>query len=180
MDAEEGRLPSDVGDSIMNQFDLPDGPRLVRFKGERLATVDADDGERIRWIELSLYKTQAGKYIVHQVGKTVVYHRLNSDCKPKAFSTQRLWDLPEDSAPCPVCTPPDISLDRDADNVETRLEADLSRVLVHPDVPTLILALENTKPQGRRYHSRVARDLLVEAAKKDQVIREAFLVMEVA
>lgn len=165
----------------MTRFDLSDGPRSVRFSGANLATVDADDGERIRWIELSLFKTLAGKYIVHQVGKTVVYHRNDGTCKPKLFNLMRYYDLPEESAPCPVCLPPDVAVERDIDgDVEVRYEADLSRVIIYNDVPSLIAGLENTRPQGRRYHSKVARDLLVTASEKDQDIREAFLVTEVA
>lgn len=164
----------------MNRFDLGDGPRRVRFTGTHLATVDADDGERIRWIELGLYKTQAGNYILYQVGRTVVYHLMNSDCKPKLYTAVEFGKLPAESAPCPVCQPPDDMYDVVSDTVQVRLESNLERVIVHETVASVIHGLENSKREGRKYLSRVARDLLVAASSKDEAIREAFLITEVA
>jgi EXLDI family protein len=79
MESERGRSPLVGGTAEMQSYELHDGPRIVRFQGTHLARKTSDDGDRLRWLELDIYRTRAGKYIVHQVGKTVVYHLTDSD-----------------------------------------------------------------------------------------------------
>jgi hypothetical protein len=49
-------------------LDIDNEPNL-RFNGELLASI-ASDNEAGRWTELELYRTQAGKFVCHQVGRT--------------------------------------------------------------------------------------------------------------
>lgn len=67
-------------DSDMDTFtiEIDNGPGL-RFAGELVASAASADnramgssysGQTGRWTELALYKTKAGKYICHQVGRT--------------------------------------------------------------------------------------------------------------
>jgi EXLDI family protein len=160
----------------MQSYELHDGPRIVRFQGTHLARKTSDDGDRLRWLELDIYRTRAGKYIVHQVGKTVVYHLTDSDCTPKSFETVDLSKLDE-GEPCPVCLPPS---DDPEKLTKVRFESDLHRVMIHETAKGLVESLENVNSQGRRYHSRVVRDVLIEASTVDEDIREVFLVTEVA
>jgi hypothetical protein len=161
----------------MKRYELQDGAeRLVRFTGDHLTHVTSDDGERLRWLDLDIYRTQAGKYIVHQVGRTSVYHALDSECTPKAFEQVKVLNLRDDVEPCPVC----LSQGDDLDLSEVRMESDLYRVVIHNTARNLVDALENTNAEGRRYYSKIVRNALIAASEHDEQIRDAFLVIEVA
>lgn len=63
----------------MEQFTLEiDKAPAFRFTGELLAAESSSQnnasnyysGETGRWAELALYKTRAGKYVCHQIGRT--------------------------------------------------------------------------------------------------------------
>lgn len=63
----------------MKQYTVKrDGERDIKFTGEQIAAASSSDnnasgsysGSPGRWTELSLYRTQAGKYICEQIGRT--------------------------------------------------------------------------------------------------------------
>jgi len=49
-----------------------DEERVVAFEGELLGEASSERGDKDRWFELRLYRTQAGAYIVAGVGKSRV------------------------------------------------------------------------------------------------------------
>lgn len=66
---------SDMKTYILKIDNAPD----IRFKGEILASVASSDNQAVgsgysgqigRWTELILYKTEGGKFICHQIGRT--------------------------------------------------------------------------------------------------------------
>lgn len=67
-------------ESDMETFTLEiDNQPNIRFTGELIASASSTDNQAVgssysgqtgRWTELALYKTQGGKYICHQVGRT--------------------------------------------------------------------------------------------------------------
>lgn len=51
---------------------VQDGARTITFEGELLAEVNSRTDERVRWIELRLFRTVAGTYVLAGCGRTVV------------------------------------------------------------------------------------------------------------
>ena len=54
------------------KHEVRDGDRTIVFDGELLAEVDSRTDERARWIELKLYRTAAGTYVLAGCGRTLV------------------------------------------------------------------------------------------------------------
>lgn len=55
----------------MEQFTIcRDNERDLRFTGEMIASVDSKGKSNGRWTVLKLYKTESGKYVAEQIGRT--------------------------------------------------------------------------------------------------------------
>lgn len=63
-DTDEGRP--------MTRHSVFDGEREIRFEGERLGHSSSHRPQKERWIEMALFKTRGGKYIVSGVGMTTI------------------------------------------------------------------------------------------------------------
>lgn len=64
----------------MTTFTLPDGDNEVTFFGERLATASSHHPGKPRWFEVTIYRTETGKYVIAGAGKSAV-----------AGETDRCW-----------------------------------------------------------------------------------------
>lgn len=53
-------------------FTVYDGERQLQFAGALLGHASSARGGKSRWIEISLHKTNGGKYIISGVGRTTV------------------------------------------------------------------------------------------------------------
>lgn len=51
-----------------------DGHRLLTFDGQLLASVSSRDGDKDRWTEMRVYRTNGGSYILEKVGRSVRLH----------------------------------------------------------------------------------------------------------
>lgn len=79
----------------------------VIVNGERIAYVNTDDGDKLRWIELSVFERDAGGFVYYTVGKSVVFHRIGDDyiCGGRGVPV-RAGDLNFDRLePCNECQP---------------------------------------------------------------------------
>lgn len=56
----------------MKNFQVRDNKRIIKFEGVQLAGVTSRTSGKQRWIELAIYKTRAGTYVLHGVGRTQV------------------------------------------------------------------------------------------------------------
>jgi len=56
----------------MKQYVVRDATRHIEFTGVELASVSSNEDGKSRWIELSLYKTRGGMYVLAGCGKSVV------------------------------------------------------------------------------------------------------------
>ena len=55
----------------MEEFQVRDGERVITFAGVELASVTSRERTKQRWIELRLFKTQAGSYVLSGCGRTL-------------------------------------------------------------------------------------------------------------
>lgn len=104
----------------MTQYELHNdrGDRVL-VNGKRIAFVSTDDGVKPRWIELSVFERDAGGYVYHTIGASIVYHALNG-CTTGVVKNSESVDF-EDLQPCDRCKPSqkdqDIRVETDIHNV---------------------------------------------------------------
>lgn len=58
----------------MQEYTAYDGEQPIQFTGRLLAFVSSDStyAPRQRWTEITIFRTQAGKYVIFKVGRSVV------------------------------------------------------------------------------------------------------------
>ena len=133
------------------KFTVQDHERSFAFAGVLLGHASSETPSRKRWSEMSIYRTEAGTYIIAGVGQTrvkkgdVVWDDDEGrDVIAEVDETPRAW--------AHICESAEGAIQRlylyDNDNV--------------------------------RYMTRVARYALEEAIKHDQALKDAFLIEEVA
>lgn len=59
------------------QYQVRDGERVIEFDGDVLATATSKARGKSRWIELTLYKTVAGTYVLHGTGRSIVSNEVD-------------------------------------------------------------------------------------------------------
>ena len=97
----------------MDTIRVQDKYDMVEFRGVQLADVSTETPSSVRWTEISIYRTEAGRYIIHRVGRSVLYHDHDSTCNtgvPVAVGDLvNLEDVEvDDLMPCPRCRPGDL------------------------------------------------------------------------
>ena len=134
---------------------------LVILQGSRLAHVNTDDGTKLRWIELSVFERDAGGYVYHTVGKSVVFHSHSSDspCLSKG-SPSKVDDL--DFGTLESCTLCDPTTDPLSGTV--LLEDELHTLIQCADYDSIVRAatLPNKGLTGP------ARQLLIQLSRRTQ------------
>jgi len=149
------------------RFNIQDGQRPLTFLGEMLASTDSQSGSDVRWTELTLYRTNTGKYVIEKVGRSDVFHSDVCRRRSKGQRYDRLSDAAATSedvedafVPCDECRP--------RFNVEPAwVERDIFTASVYESAPALIESLYKRDSDNMMYMSRVARTLLEAAAKED-------------
>lgn len=63
-----------------------------------------------RWVEIAIYALDDGRWLVHRVGMSYVYHRANTRCRTKLGKQsgdpiRSIADLPDEAVPCERCEP---------------------------------------------------------------------------
>jgi hypothetical protein len=166
------------------EFQLYDRERPIRFRGIQLAfaSSDNDDRPKQRWYEITIYKTVGGNYVAQRVGKSRVYHSIDSDCRVPTHDVITVADLDDDEIPCPVCRPPDRETLMDGEiNIELRGEVDRPTVEVWPDPAKLIKNLYVRDKDLNAYRlPKVVRRALSMASRVDEGIQEAYATEYVA
>src|SRR5690606_14235668 len=62
----------DGDDRTMTTHSVHDGDRVLQFVGEELGRASSETPAKQRWAEITIFRTQGGKYIVAGCGRTVV------------------------------------------------------------------------------------------------------------
>lgn len=85
--------------------------RPIQFRGVLLGESTTWRPGSTRWIEISIYRTVGGNYVVHRQGMSRLYHRAGGVCESGKPVGNR--DLDDTAVPCPQCRPPGLEeLDR--------------------------------------------------------------------
>lgn len=172
----------------MQQYVLPNDDREVRFVGEELGSATSRvgrDEDAIRWTEVVVFKTRAGQYVLQRIGASSVYHGGPDQCGGSRGERLRTTTLPnrigddrtDDLAPCPVCQPGPWELYH-----EVVVERNVSTVTVAEDADALVTAAHSRDRDDPHvlFLSKTAERALRAASERDPLVRDAFLVQEVA
>jgi hypothetical protein len=161
----------EMTEETAQRFDVRDGQRPVTFVGWMVADADSQGGGDPRWTELALYRTTSGKYVLEKIGRSDVFHSVRCKRRSKGIQVDSLEAAlkGEDVDPrdryvqCEQCRP-------GYDEAPVYVERDISSIAVYADAQQAVDALFRKDGDNMRYLSRVARELLDEAAKADQDI----------
>jgi len=90
------------------KIDTGYGPE-AQFWGEEIGSVSMETDDSLRWLEIYLYKMTDGtrRYVVHKLGKSLIYHALGGPCARGTPVTPGDARWPEDAEPCSRCHPGD-------------------------------------------------------------------------
>jgi hypothetical protein len=93
-------------------FYVQDASRVLKFTGVLLSEISTETRTGPRWLEMDLYKRDPdeehprGLYVLHLVGRSVVYHTHRSACNRGIPRTPTDTDWAADAEPCRDCSPP--------------------------------------------------------------------------
>jgi len=147
----------------------------IEFTGTLIALASSEGPSSQRWTEIEVFRTQAGKYVVHVIGVSLVYHAMDgtgSLCRSGHVTTQA--ELSRGSEPCKDCHPDrNRSTNRVGRDLKVRRETDRHSVEVVDSADRLSDALTITRQDGTTYLSSVASDALAQSAVKDPAVQAA-------
>jgi hypothetical protein len=154
---------------------IQDDEGFLEFDGDQIAVATTEENERtLRWTEVHIFRTSSGKYVVQKIGKTRVYHRGSAEGPCAKYGKPgKYQNVDLDAIGCPVCNP---DLDDD-DNV--RIETDRYTAHVSDTAKGAVESIHSQDNDGVTYLTRVAREALHVAARKDEDIHDAFFVRTV-
>jgi hypothetical protein len=91
--------------TVMAAIEVANGDQRIRFEGKQLSRASSEFGYRgehkSRWTEITIYRTNDGKYVVSKIGKSRVVH-LSYDCPP----ARCCWSTTSSRAPSRPWTRP--------------------------------------------------------------------------
>jgi hypothetical protein len=155
----------------MEEFRIPNQTRgHTIFSGTHLAHSDSRRAHinPSRWVEMDLYRTQAGHYILDRIGVSRVYHTFDSDCDRGVRTA--INNMPEGAVPCFKCNPSllaGIFVDMEEDRHE------LNDCATAEDVLAALITTRNKGAIGTPFLSYPAKRLLELASEEDAGIRIA-------
>jgi hypothetical protein len=155
-------------------YRLPNGSdgQVIEFTGKQIGSGFSHGGEdALRWTEVRLFRTQAGKYVLQKVGRSVVIHVAGEDC-----SSGKEWDgeaTLNGYRPCPICRPIDDEPD------QLMIEQDRHTVHVSDTAEGIVECAYSQDSEGVTYMTRVAHQCLLRACRMDPAIKRAFMTQKV-
>lgn len=162
---------------------IPNDDGVLEFAGRLIAASSTEQPGKPRWVELELYQVTdgTGRYVLHRIGRSVVYHRSDGPCHRGV--TVPATDLDHTSQPCPLCRPaapgiakaiPHALISIETDYHATQLCDAASQVLDRLRMRDPMAALEEDGDGViRGTYSEPAQRLLEGAKRNDESFRDA-------
>jgi hypothetical protein len=152
-------------------YSVKDGVRTLEFDGVHLSTSSSRLPNKPRWVEFSIYRTPKGQYVLSRVGYSIFYHA--KECYTVSRNSLSPVDgltLGPEYIACSVCNPS--LLNHEGVFPETPRHA----AWVCSDALGVVSSLMKEDDNGTEYLTHVARRLLIDAAKSDELIYDAFYI----
>lgn len=162
-------------------YEVESADRVIKFRGELIADVVSQPANLPRWTEMELFRLTdgTGRYVVHIIGCSVLYHTHNSDCN--AGIGTRLADLPEDAEPCPRCRPVSVTEKVRVHEGDRVVDFEVDRHTTHvcASADEAVDRLRSTGARNATHEfSGPALRLLTAAAQRDPAINRVLNVVE--
>ena len=157
-------------------YQVRDGVRLVSFDGVKLAEVSSQRSTSPRWTELTLYRTDTGRYVLSKIGRTVVLHM--PGCPSIIGNLNRFVDDHPGEDPDEAPWEPHVCVAADADIDELLVEETRYWAVV-ADTAADIIGHLHRKDGGVTVLPRLSVNLLEQAAQVDADIADGFYVERV-
>ena len=161
-----------------DQFEIRDGSRIITFEGNLIATVSSRDRfNKPRWSEFHLYKTTGGTYVLEKIGRSIVVHM--PACPEIVEQLDRFQNQHPGEDPsvgwwfCETCST------KEHDMTALLIERDRHWVTTSDDPNNIIDELYRRRGNARHL-PRLSIDLLEQASRVDDQIKNAFLVEHLA
>lgn len=151
----------------MKTIRVPDKYDMVEFTGELLADVSTETPSAVRWTEIEIYRTEAGNYVIHRVGRSVLYHVHQGVCNTGVGVKAR--DLDDDAQPCRRCRPPEWEDLPDEMLVDQELDKHQVDVCSAHEVQQ---RLTLRRPDGSTFMSNPAQRAFTIAAEADPALQD--------
>lgn len=162
----------------MTSYALLDEYTPVEFEGLCIAEVSTERPDSLRWLEMEIYRItageNAGRYVIHTCGRSVVYHVHGSTCNLGAVIEAGRLDATL-YEPCENCRPPLLTdLDPSA-LVDYELDKSTVTDCAAGEVYASLLLSKRDPNTGKTepFMSNPARRLFEEACRMDPVLRSA-------
>lgn len=148
---------------------VKDTDRTISFTGKLLASSTSYTPGKSRWIEFKLYHTETGDYLLSRLGATLVFHSAFCDTvRRNCIDPLPSNVLAKNMVPCEKCRP--------------QLEYE---EFVYPEVPRhwaqstptaegVLSFLVKYDEFDSPYYTTVARNLITDAAKNDDELRDIY------
>lgn len=147
----------------MQSYSLPDKLDKWEFTGALIGEASTETPQAVRWTEIELYKTEGGHYVIHRIGRSVLYHRHDSACNTGVARRVDELDPEFDYQPCLRCCPRELDQLNDGDLVDEELDKHSVDVCEAEEVYDRLLL----KRDGTSFMSNPARRAMEMAIKID-------------
>lgn len=170
----------------MTTYTIPNGDRTMSFDGDLLAFGTSGTGPRwpLRWLEISIYRTDSGSYVLHTNGRSRVFRPISGEQYSKTadlsapmtkVSREFLdrWFSEHQYAPAgdPKYGHPIID---DYMGQMVIFEQDRTRCVYSTTAAGLVESAKIEDKDGVLFLTKTAEAALRAASEKDDSIREAF------
>ncbi len=78
----------------------------IIFTGTRIAHSSTELPTSLRWIEIDIYRTKGGRYVIHRIGVSLVYHVHDGVACRDTGVPVRFNTLKTNAESCATCKPP--------------------------------------------------------------------------
>lgn len=143
------------------------------FEGERIGHASTEHDDSLRWTEVLIFKTSSGRYVVQRLGRSIVYHLLDSSCSSNGDEISGS-EISEESEPCDKCNPPVPEAEGFDPEQRFRHEVTISRVDVVDEPSQIRDVLMVVKPHREPFLSSVAFSAIQDAVRHDPALIGVF------
>lgn len=95
------------GGAKLGVIHIQDAAQVYEINGVLVDSVTTEVPQKPQWLEISLYRCHdnTGRYVLHFVGRSVLYHESGSLCNTGVPTAVSSPTFPRDAEPCRRCKP---------------------------------------------------------------------------
>ena len=159
------------GQGLEEVFKVRNGQQQLTFDGRLLSESSSRRRNSPRWVEFQLYRTEGGVYVLSRIGQSSVFHTPLCEVLERGDGLDPSR-VDATYSPCEICDP-----HWEDDVTIPEKPRHWAQVMETPH--GVLESLYRYDSHGARYLTRVARELVEDAAQKDNNLADAYYVEHV-